>query len=125
VRLLNVVYLQGWLFRLFSGALVASTRGALAADVAACSAVSFEPSQQAMDHFCERLALHNRMMGHVLLVDRAGRVRWRAHGPPAPGEADNMLRVLGALVAAEARGGSVASATAAAAAAAAPAAAAR
>jgi len=105
VRLLNVVYLQGWVFRLFAGALVASTRGALAADVAACSAVSFEPSQQAMDHFCERAGVHNRMMGHVMLVDRAGRVRWRAHGPPAPGEADNMLRALQGLVAAEARGG--------------------
>ena len=57
-----------------------------------------------MDHFCERLALHNRMMGHVLLVDRAGRVRWRAHGAPAQGEAENLLRALRGLVAADRSG---------------------
>ena len=45
------------------------------------------------------------MMGHVLLVDRGGRVRWRAHGRPAAGEADNMIRALEGLVAEGERGG--------------------
>ncbi len=34
------------------------------------------------------------MMGHVFLVDGRGRVRWRAHGLPAPGEVDHLLKAI-------------------------------
>jgi len=103
VRLLNIVFLQGWFFRAVRPLMLSSTRRALAADVAACSALSVQPSLQATDHFCDALALHNRVMAHVYVVDALGRVRWRAHGPPARGEADALVATLQALVSTPAR----------------------
>lgn len=39
------------------------------------------------------------MMGHVLLVDNTGTVRWRAHGNPAgQAELDNMVAAAKLLV---------------------------
>jgi hypothetical protein len=44
------------------------------------------------------------MMAHVLLVDARGRVRWRAHGAPAEGEADALAYAAAALAATPQRG---------------------
>jgi len=42
-----------------------------------------------------RRALHmdNALLGHVLLVDAAGHVRWQAHGDAAPGEAERLIQL--------------------------------
>ena len=39
------------------------------------------------------LGMHNALMGHIVLVDSAGRVRWQAHGFAAPGEAERLVAV--------------------------------
>lgn len=42
-----------------------------------------------------RRALHmdNALLGHVLLVDATGHVRWQAHGDAAPGEAERLVQL--------------------------------
>jgi hypothetical protein len=37
------------------------------------------------------LRMDNALLGHVVLVDRDGRVRWQAHGFAAPGEAERLV----------------------------------
>ena len=39
-----------------------------------------------------KMNLHNKLAAFVFLVDAAGRVRWRASGPPEPGEVDILAR---------------------------------
>jgi hypothetical protein len=141
-RVLNLLYLQGYLFRALSGVMLRSTRGALPPDVGDATALAFQVSLQATDvsgvwggggrregagggeppacrrgrrlsraltssaypplplpqHWCDKLRLHNRAMGHVLLVDSSGLVRWRAHGMPAEGEMANMAAAARALL---------------------------
>ena len=36
--------------------------------------------------------LHNKLAAFVFLIDAEGRLRWRASGPPEPGETDILLR---------------------------------
>jgi hypothetical protein len=103
VRLLNVLLLQGYFFKLLSGVMRSSVRNGVPPDILPSTAIAFEPSLQATDHFCDLLRVHNRMMGHVFLVDARGQVRWQAHGPPAPGEAENLAAAAEALVKEERR----------------------
>lgn len=99
----NLLYLQGWFFKTFSGLIVRSTRRSFGVPaLAEASAVTFQPSQRDMDHWADKLRIVNRMQGHILLVDRAGIVRWQAHGIPGPGELDNMVHAAQTLMAAAA-----------------------
>lgn len=94
IQFLNIVYLQGWFFKLFQSVMLSSVKGALDPRTASSSAVAFEPSLQKMDHFCEKLSIHNRMMGYVFIVDKEGRVQWSAHGPPVATELENFGEAL-------------------------------
>lgn len=49
VRVLNIVFLQGWAFKLLSGVMTRATKTALAPDLVAASAMVFEPSLQTTD----------------------------------------------------------------------------
>lgn len=99
----NILYLQGWFFKAFSSLIVRSTRRSFGVPaLAEASAVTFQPSQRDMDHWADKLRIVNRMQGHILLVDRAGIVRWQAHGLPGPGELDNMVHASQTLLAAAA-----------------------
>jgi len=93
VQHLNILYLQGWFFRavapvVLRGAARAAGEGS---HELAATGVAFEPSARAADHWADALRVDNRLMGHVFLVDAAGVVRWQAAGPPADGEADNLV----------------------------------
>lgn len=94
IQFLNIVYLQGWFFKLFRSVMLSSVKSALDQRTASSSAVAFEPSLQKMDHFCEKLSIHNRMMGYVFIVDKEGKVQWSAHGPPVASELDNFKEAL-------------------------------
>ena len=37
--------------------------------------------------------MDNALLGHVLLVDATGHVRWQAHGDAAPGEAERLVQL--------------------------------
>jgi hypothetical protein len=90
-RVLNLLVLQGWFWKFAVGAVRSGTARALPPQLRDATAISVEPSAQRVEHFCDMLRVHNRMMAHVFLVDAAGCVRWRAHGSPAPGETDALL----------------------------------
>lgn len=89
---LNLVYLQGWFWKAFAPVITTSMRRGWDArpDLREATAIVYEPSAREADHWCDKLRVHNRMMAHVLLVDAGGHVRWQAHGPPAPGEAEGL-----------------------------------
>lgn len=36
--------------------------------------------------------IENEIVGHAFLVDRTGKVRWKAHGRPTPEEIEFMVR---------------------------------
>lgn len=91
IRMLNLLYLSGLFFRAFSGVMVSSTQRALDPALHPYTAIAFEPSSKAAEVFCHGARIHNRMMAHVMLVDSAGFVRWRAHGIPAPGEVSGLI----------------------------------
>ena len=74
--------------------MISSVKSALDQRTATSSAVTFEPSLQKMDHFCEKLSIHNRMMGYVFIVNREGKVLWAAHGPPVGIELENFVEAL-------------------------------
>jgi hypothetical protein len=57
VRLVNLVYLQGWFFKAMSGLLSRSTLGALPENLRPASGVLFEPSGQAADVRARRAAV--------------------------------------------------------------------
>jgi hypothetical protein len=97
--LLNVLLLQGWLWRAAEGLVARSTANALHPAVAAHTHLSVHGSAMEVDHLADRLQVHNRMLAWVFLVDRGGHIRWRAHGEPQEGEADAMLRAAAALAA--------------------------
>ena len=92
IQFLNIIYLQGWFFKLFSSIMLTSIKRALDSQTASSSAVTFEPSLQKMDHFCEKLAIHNRMMGYIFIVNKDGKVVWSAHGQPTREELENFLQ---------------------------------
>ena len=92
IQFLNIIYLQGWFFKIFSSIMLTSIKRALDSQTASSSAVTFEPSLQKMDHFCEKLAIHNRMMGYIFIVNKDGKVVWSAHGQPTIEELDNFLQ---------------------------------
>jgi len=92
IQFLNIIYLQGWFFKLFSSIMLTSVKRALDSQTALGSAVTFEPSLQKMDHFCEKLSIHNRMMGYVFIVNKEGKVLWTAHGQPTAEELENFLQ---------------------------------
>jgi len=100
LQLVNVLYLQGWLWQwqLVARAVAGGTRAALPQEVMEATYLAQQPSAREADHFCDRLRVHNRVMGHVLLVDRAGHVRWRAHGLPGEGEVAALVEATRALV---------------------------
>jgi hypothetical protein len=87
VQLLNLLYLEGWFWHLARGIVAQSTVKALPEGIREATFLSTQTSAREADHFCDKLQVHNRVMGYVLLVDSAGRVRWRAHGLPGEGEA--------------------------------------
>lgn len=97
VALLNVLYLQGWFWRLAGRVIKAATARSLPPGLAAATHVVLQPSARDADHACDALGVHNRMMGHVLLVDARGRVRWRAHGVPGEGEAAALVAACAAV----------------------------
>ena len=98
LQLLNIVLLQGWLWRATAGLVAGGTRRALHPAVACDTHLSVHGSAMEVDHIADRLGVHNRMLAWVFLCDGAGVVRWRAHGEPGEGEADAMLRAAEALV---------------------------
>ena len=100
LQLVNVLYLQGWVWQwqLVARAVASGTRAALPQEVVEATYLALQPSAREADHFCDRLRVHNRVMGHVLLVDRAGHVRWRAHGLPGEGEVAALVEATRALV---------------------------
>lgn len=98
VRFMNVVYLQGWFWKLTESIIRNSSANALPPRLRDCSSLVVEKSQQAQDHFCEKIAVHNRMMGYVYLIDSNGYIRWRAHGRPFDGELDALVRATKLLV---------------------------
>jgi hypothetical protein len=101
LQLVNVLYLQGWVWQwgLVARAVAHGTRAALPQEVVEATYLALQPSAREADHFCDRLRVHNRVMGHVLLVDRAGHVRWRAHGLPGEGEVAALVEATRTLVA--------------------------
>jgi len=100
IQLVNVLYLQGWFWkwRVAASAVALGTRRALPQEVMEATYLSLQPSAREADHFADRLKVHNRVMGHVLVVDRAGHVRWRAHGLPGEGEVDALVAATKGLV---------------------------
>ena len=46
----------------------------------------------------QTLGMDNLLLGHALLTDRAGRVRWQAHGFAAPEEPERLVSVAHALL---------------------------
>lgn len=107
VQHLNILYLQGWFFRVFAPVVLrgAATAAGAGSHELHATGVAIEPSARAADHWADALRVDNRLMGHVFLVDAAGVVRWQAAGPPAEGEADNLVAAARLLLAeARARG---------------------
>lgn len=100
IQLVNVLYLQGWFWkwRAVVRAVAGGTRRALPREVMEATYLSLQPSAREADHFADKLGVHNRVMGHVFVVDRAGHVRWRAHGLPGEGEVDALLAATKTLV---------------------------
>jgi len=97
VQLLNIVYLQGWFWKFVKGAVAGGTRRALPPEVTDATYLCLQPSAREADHFADRLRVHNRVMGQVLLVDSKGFVRWRAHGLPGEGEVEALVHVTSVL----------------------------
>jgi hypothetical protein len=94
VALLDVLYLEGWMFSALRGVFTSSARRAAPPNVLNCSAIAFEPSAQKADHFCAQLGVRNRLMAHVFLVDVGGRVRWTANAEPTGGEPEAFLEAV-------------------------------
>lgn len=94
IQMLNILYLQGWFFKIFRNIIKKGTARSIDNDLLTASRIIFEPSLQKSDHFCDKLKIHNRMMGYIYLIDQQGYIRWRAHALPAPSEMDNMIQAV-------------------------------
>lgn len=103
-QLINIVFLQGWIWRLLRGIVARSTAGALTPQLAASTFTASQPSARDTDHFCDAARIHNRMMAHVFIIDSRGNVRWRAHGAPAEGETDALVHAMFTLAGTPQRG---------------------
>ena len=90
-QITNVLFLQGWFWRLVRGIIAKSTANSLTPALALNTFSALQPSARETDHFCDALQIHNRMMAHIFILDTNGAVRWTAHGEPAEGETDALL----------------------------------
>ena len=91
VQLANVLFLEGWFWKLARGIIAQTTANALPpGPLRDATFLTVCPSSRDTDHWCDAARVHNRMMAHVMIVDSAGRVRWRAHGALAHGEQDSL-----------------------------------
>ncbi len=52
LRVLNILFLQGWFFRAFAGVMLNSTKNALPPDLVQATAIAFQPSLQVTDVSC-------------------------------------------------------------------------
>ena len=76
-QVVDIVYLEGMLFRTFKSLMLQSTQQAASEAMKPRTFVCFEPSIPATEMFCHKLKIHNRLMGFAYLVDWTGKVRWR------------------------------------------------
>lgn len=103
-QLVNVLFLQGWLWRMVRGVIARSTAASLSPPIASCTFTALQSSARDSDHFCDGLQIHNRMMAHVFILDAHGAIRWRAHGSPAKGEIEALLFAVSTLASTPQRG---------------------
>lgn len=90
-QITNILFLQGWFWRLVRGIIAQSTANSLTPTLASTTFTALQPSARETDHFCDALQIHNRMMAHIFILDTNGAVRWSAHGEPAEGETDALI----------------------------------
>jgi hypothetical protein len=91
IGMLNLIYVEGYFLKLLSSVIKSSSKVALPPQLLNMSSIVFEPSGKNADHFCYKLRIHNRIVGHVFLVDSNGFVRWQAHLTPFESELEAMI----------------------------------
>jgi ATP10 protein len=77
IALLNIVYLDGWFFKMMKSFFAKSVKEGVPEAVREMSGIAFSSSEKETDHLMEMLGVHNRVMGYCFLVDSNGRIRWR------------------------------------------------
>ena len=93
VRVLDIMFTEGWVFRAFKGMLRSGAAKAVAPAMLPHTATRFETSTPATEMLCHKLKVHNRTLGYAFLVDWDGDVRWMAHHKPAESELTSLLAV--------------------------------
>eukprot|EP00617_Octactis_speculum_P008900 CAMPEP_0185776292 /NCGR_PEP_ID=MMETSP1174-20130828/85122_1 /TAXON_ID=35687 /ORGANISM="Dictyocha speculum, Strain CCMP1381" /LENGTH=137 /DNA_ID=CAMNT_0028464179 /DNA_START=313 /DNA_END=726 /DNA_ORIENTATION=+ len=79
---------QGFISNLLRGSVLNGLKRSLPDEFHATSLLHLGDT----DKICQELELSNRIIGHALLVDQKGRIRWRGCATAEEGEIDSLLR---------------------------------
>jgi hypothetical protein len=91
VALLDVGVVDSFAMTLLRWALIGGMRRAVPPQLRPYALASFQRLPHNVENLCFDLRIHNRVMQHTFVVDRAGLVRWRMHAEPAPAELDALI----------------------------------